>query len=232
MTGDGYLLLAYTRCNAAKRLTEWAEWYDRNHLPAMLGAGADAITRFELTQQPVPGMPSIGFSHIAVYEFRGAGAEDRLEEMRARGRRLRDQRQVHPNHCLINVDILKAHGALGTKSLPSADLEGHIFAYVMPNQSHREDEWDSWYDSVHLPDMMQSQAFRAGSRWRRSVPAPYGANDLTLYDVAGMSIEAAVERSAGIMPSLTERGRKLDCHVGAMTFTVRSSGQYGGAGLK
>lgn len=225
MKGDGYLLLAYARCNAAKRLAEWAEWYDQTHLPALLTAGADAITRFELTQQPVPGMPSIGFSHIAVYEFRGAAADDRLDQTLALGRRLRDQGEVHPNHCLINVDVLEAHGAHGTKSVPSADLEGHIFAYVMPNQPHRKEEWDTWYDSVHLPDMMESNAFRAGSRWRRRVPSPYGANDLTLYDVAGISIEAAVERSAAIMPSLTERGRKLDCHVGAMTFTTRSSGR-------
>lgn len=231
MTGDGFLLLAYTRCNAPARLAEWAEWYDTVHLPALKEAGADAISRFELTQQPVPGMPSVGFSHVAIYEFRGADAEGRLERTLASGRRLRDEREVHPNHCLINVDVLTAHGADGTKVVPSTALQGHILAYVMPNQPHREAEWDSWYDTVHLPDMMTSRAFRAGSRWRRRDLAPYGANDLTLYDVEGFSVEEAVERSAAIMPSLVERGRKLDCHVGALTFTVRPTGRYGGAGL-
>lgn len=232
MKGDGALLLAFTRCNAPGRQQEWSDWYDDSHLPALLQAGADVATRFELSRQPVPGMPSIGFSHIAIYEFHDDDAEARLDATLELGRALRDSGDCHPNHCLINLDVLVAHGAASSKSAPASDLEGHILAYVMPNQPNREAEWDEWYDAVHLPDMMASQAFRAGSRWRRRHPSSYGANDLTLYDVAGHDIDEAVRRSAAVMPDLAARGRKLDCHVGGMSFTVRSTGRYAGAGLR
>ena len=55
---------------------------------------------------------------------------------------------------------------------------------------------------------------------------------MTLYDVAGRSVEEAVEQSAKVMPGIAAAGRKLDCHVGAMTVTLRPTGRYGGAGLR
>lgn len=232
MTGDGYLALAYTRCNAPDRLMEWSAWYDDTHLPALCAAGVDVVTRFELTQQPVPGMPSVGFSHLAIYEFRGEGAEERLEATLALNASLRSQPDLHPNHCVMNVDVLRAHGSAGSKSDPSSSLQGHILAYVMCNQPGRESEWDAWYDSTHLPDMMASGAFAAGSRWFRRVPTLYGANHLTLYDVAGHTVEQAVELSAKVMPGITAAGRKLDCHVGGLIFTVRPCGRYGGEGFR
>ena len=138
--------------------------------------------------------------------------------------------KLHPSHSLISVDVLCAHG--GEKSDPSPELRGHIMAYVMSNQPAREAEWDRWYDDVHLPDMMDSGAFLAGSRWKRREPGRHGANYMTLYDVAGRSVEEAVEQSASVMPGIAAAGRKLDCHVGAMTVTLCPSGRHGGAGLR
>lgn len=225
MEHDGYLLLAYSRCNRPDQQAAWSAWYDDEHLPALLECGASVATRFALTQQPVPGMPSVGFSHISIVEFRGVDAEARVDATLELERRLATDSATHPNHCLMDVDVLIAHGSAGRKSEPAPDLEGHILAYVMPNQPARHVEWDAWYDEVHLPDMMSSGAFRAGSRWRRREPRPFGANDLTLYDVAGKTIEEAVEQSAAIMPGLQARGRKLDCHVGGLSFTVRATGR-------
>lgn len=229
MIGD-CLLLAFTRCNAPGRADEWSDWYDEVHLPELLRAGTDVVTRFELTQQPVPGMPSIGFSHVALYEFRGADAQKRLDDTLAVDDELRQGSTLHPHHCVIGIDVLCAHG--GEKSDPAPDLTGHILAYVMCNQRAREAEWDAWYDAMHLPDMMASGAFRAGSRWLRRDPASYGANHLTLYDVAGHSVEEAVTLSASVMPGIAAAGRKLDCHVGALTVTLRPTGRHGGAGLR
>jgi hypothetical protein len=227
---DDYLVVAFSRCNAPPLAEAWGDWYDDVHLPELLEAGADVITRFELTEQPEPGMPSIGFSHVALYEFRGDGAEARLDATAAHDDELRRSGKLHPHHCVIAVDVLRAHG--GQKSDPSAALQGHIMAYVMCNQVPREAEWDAWYDATHLPDMMDSGAFSAGSRWLRRDLAPYGANHMTLYDVEGHSVEKAVELSAMVMPGIAAAGRKLDCHVGAMTVTLRPTGRHGGAGLR
>lgn len=231
-TADSHLLVVTSRCNAPAQAEEWSRWYDDEHLPEILAAGASVASRLELTEKPVPGMPSIGFSHVTLYGFAGDDAEARLDGVLARDRELTAAGRVHPNHSVIGVDALRAHGRFTERMAPAPELEGHIVAYVMCNQPARFAEWDAWYEATHLPDMMDSGAFAAGSRWVRRDPAPYGANHVTLYDIAGRSIASAVEASAAVMPGIAAAGRKLDCHVGAMTVTLRPSGRFGGAGLR
>lgn len=232
MEGDGLLVLESVRCNAPDRYEEWGDWYDAELLPDLVATGVDVATRFQVVPPPVPMMPSIGFSHFTIYELRGADADARAEALLARGEQLRFEGGLHPNHCLMDLEVVEAHGRAGRKSDPDADLRGHIVAWVACNQPAREKEWDDWYDAQHLPDMLASEAFRAGSRWRRREDRGVRPRNLTLYDVAGMELEESVQKSAAVMPGLIAAGRKLDCHVGGMTFTVQACGAYGGKGLR
>ncbi len=229
MSNDRLLLLAYTRCNQPAREEEWSAWYDDTHLPDVIEAGADVASRFALTQRPAPGMPSIGFSHVAIYEFRGFDAAARLELALGRDSETRRLGRLHPNHCLIQVDVLQIHK--GRRLDPSPKLRGLIYVSVMCNDPLRTAEWNQWYDEQHLPDMMASGAFAAGSRWLRRESAPYGPNDVTFYDVTDCSVEDAIEVSARALRDLTAAGRKLDCHAAGMSVTLQPTGRYGGEGL-
>jgi hypothetical protein len=164
-------------------------------------------------------MPSVGFSHVTIYELAGdvdsvaRALDEREKDLRAAG-------DIDPNHCVMNVDILEAHGRWNQKPEPTDALTGHILAYVMCNDPRREAEWDAWNDEVHMPDMLDSGAFTAVSRWRRRPRGERGTQFLTLYDVGPIGVEQAVERSAGVMPGIVAAGRKLDCHVGGLTVTL------------
>jgi hypothetical protein len=190
------------------------------HLPEMSGVeGVRAATHWALTQQPTPGMPSVGFSHVTIYET-AEDVDGVARSLQQREEALRDDGEVDPNHCVMNVDVLEAHGRWNQKPAPSDELTGHILAYVMCNDSRREAEWDAWNDDVHMPDMLTSDAFSAVSRWRLRPPHTRRARFLTLYDVGTIGVEKAVERSAAVMPGIVEAGRKLDCHVGGLTVTL------------
>jgi hypothetical protein len=223
------MLLAYTRCNEPSREEEWSRWYDDVHLPDILEAGADVAARFELIQKPVPGMPSVGFSHVAIYEFRGPQAEQRLEATFERDEEIRQLGRRHPNHGVMNVEVLRSNK--GRRVDPSPELRGLVFVSVMCLDPSREAEWNRWYDEEHLPDMMATGAFAAGSRWLRYEPHRYGPNDVTFYDITDCSVEEAIERSAREFPRLAAAGRKHECHVAGMSVTLRPTGRYGGAGL-
>jgi hypothetical protein len=223
------MVLAYTRCNEPAKEPDWSRWYDDVHLPEILEAGADVAARFELIQKPVPGMPSVGFSHVALYEFRGPDAEERLESASARNEEIRASGGLHPNHGLMNLDVLRANK--GRKIDPSPEVQGLVFVSVMCLDSSREADWNVWYDEEHLPDMMATGAFAAVSRWLRVEPARYGPNDVTFYDITDCSVEEAIERSAREFPKLAAAGRKHEAHVAGMSVTLRPTGRYGGAGL-
>jgi len=189
----------------------------------MLAAeGVRAGTHWALTQQPTPGMPSVGFSHVTIYELTG-DVDACARALDERETALRDSGEIDANHCVTNVDILEAHGRWNQKPVPSDELTGHILAYVMCNDPGREAEWDAWNDEVHMPDMLESNAFSAVSRWRRQPRGDRGTQFLTLYDVGPIGVEESVARSAAVMPGISAAGRKLNCHVGGLTVTLTRS---------
>ena len=139
-----------------------------------------------------------------------------IAELRGRGR-------IHDAHAVIAAEQWTAHGTAAAPARPAPGLTGLILAQVMPNDPALLAEWDQWYDATHLPDMMASGAFAAGSRWRRASPVEVGPNHLTLYDIDVSPVEAAVQRSAAAMPALIAGGRKHRAHLGALTVVLQAT---------
>lgn len=235
MSAAGLLIVA-TKCNQPPREAEWEAWYDDVHLPDLMdgwarGEGPTVATRWALSSKPTPGMPGLGFSHVAIYELPAdaVGAADRLAGRHAQ---LHADGRIHPTHAVVDVGLFLAHGRWRDKPESSAELRGHILANVFANDTDLEPEWDAWYDDQHVPDMMASDAFAAATRWVREPRRPYGPNFVTLYDVALESIDEAVARSAAVMPGIIAAGRKHRAHTGALTLTLVPSGRHGGAGYR
>lgn len=235
MPATGLLIVA-VKCNQPTREEEWEAWYDDVHLPDLLDGwddedGAVVATRWALSRKPEPGMPGIGFSHVTIYEFGGdpVGAARALASRQAQ---VHADGRVHPTHAVVDAAVFVAHGPWTELPAPSDARRGRILAHVFPNDADLEAEWDAWYDAQHLPDMMASEAFTAGTRWRREPRHTVGPNHLTMYDVGLDSIDEAVARSAAVMPDLIAAGRKHRAHTGAMTLTLVPSGRHGGAGYR
>jgi len=214
------LLLTYSRCNAPARIPDWNAWMLREHVPAMATTpGVRAATHWALSVQPTPGMPSVGFSHVTIYELTG-NAEAAAAALDAAEAHARDSGALDPNHSVVETDLLAAHGRWNAKPFPTDDLTAHILAFVLCNDPAREDEWNAWNDDVHMPDMLASDAFASVSRWRRVREDGRRARHATLYDVGPIGVDEAVKRSAAVMPGITAAGRKHACHVGALTVTL------------
>jgi hypothetical protein len=231
------LLVVHAKCVRAAEEPAWDAWEDDVHLPAQCGGadgsgGAWAGTRFELTVRPQAGMPGIGFTHVTVLELDDADVTAQAARILAVDGDLRDEGRMHPAHASIAADMFIAHGTHGRKPAPSAARTGHILTHVLCTDPARIDEWDRWYDEIHVPDMLSCGAFSALSRWRRPVPVAVGANHLTLYDVATPTIDEAVARSAVTLAEVVAAGRKHECHAGALTVTLRPTGRHGGAGVR
>jgi hypothetical protein len=227
------LVVVHAKCVRSAEASEWDTWEDDVHLPALCGpASAWAGTRFELTARPRPGMPGVGFTHVTILELDDADVRAQAARVLAVDDELRAQRRMHDAHATVAADVFVAHGPYGTKPAPSAARTGHILAHVLCTDPRRVDEWDEWYDDVHVPDMLSCDAFSALSRWRRLDPVAVGSNHLTLYDVATATVDEAVTRSAATLAEVVAAGRKHVCHTGALTLTVRPTGRHGGAGLR
>lgn len=215
------LFVVFSRCNDAARIPDWNRWMGERHVPAMAETdGVRAASHWALSVQPTPGMPSVGFSHVTLYELEAGDLRAAAAGLDDRERALREDGALDPNHCVIETDLLETHGRWNAKPPPSPSLTGHVFAYVGCNDPRVESEWNRWNDDVHMPDMLASEAFAGVSRWRRVDPGGRRARWLTLYDVGEIGVDVAVERSAAVMPGIVARGRKHPAHVGALTVTL------------
>jgi hypothetical protein len=227
------LLVVHAKCIRAAEEPGWDTWEDDVHLPAQCSSdGAWAATRFELTARPEPGTPGIGFTHVTIHELDDADVGAQAARILAVDDALRADGRMHPAHATIAADVFVAHGPHGSKPTPDAARTGHILTHVLCTDPARVDEWDRWYDDVHVPDMLSCGAFSAMSRWRRLSPVAVGPNHLTLYDVATPMVDEAVARSAATLAEVVAAGRKHECHTGGLTVTVRPTGRYGGGGLR
>lgn len=227
------LLVLYAKCVRATDEPEWDTWEDDVHVPAQCGShGAWAATRFELTARPEPGMPGIGFTHVTILELDDIDVGAHAARVLAVDHELRASGRIHPAHAPIAADAFVARGPHGTKPPPAASRTGHILTHVLCTDPDRTDEWDQWYDEVHVPDMLSCGAFSAMSRWRRVTPLAVGPNHLTLYDIATPTIDEAVARSAATLADVVAAGRKHECHTGALTVTLRPTGRHGGDGYR
>jgi hypothetical protein len=227
------LVVLHAKCVRAGEEPGWDAWADEVQLPALCGPdGGWAATRFELTAPPEPGRPGIGFTHVTIVELDGADLDGQAARVLAVDDELRAAGRMHPAHATIAADVFVAHGRYGSKVAPAAARTGHVLTHVLCTDPTRVDEWDTWYDDVHVPDMLSCGAFSAISRWRRRAPQAFGPNHLTLYDVTTPTVEEAVTRSAATLATIVAAGRKHECHTGALTVTLRPTGRHGGAGLR
>ena len=177
-------------------------------------------------------MPGIGFTHVTILELDDVDVGAQAARILAVDDELRTSERMHPAHATIAADAFVAHGRHGTEAAPVATRTGHILTHVLCTDPRRVDEWDQWYDDVHVPDMLSCGAFSAMSRWRRLTPNAVGPNHLTLYDVSTPTVDEAVARSAATLSEVVAAGRKHECHTGALTVTLRPTGRHGGDGLR
>lgn len=203
-TLDTVTLIA-TKTTRAAEADAWTEWLD-----GLAGRHGGAL--WALLDPAPPGQPGAGHSHVLHLPT------DRVDGFDADTAAQRDGDAAA--HAEIQRDEWVRAGD-GIVVDPEAEPTGLIAAQVLCTDPARTDEWDAWYDEQHLPDMMTSGGFASGTRWVRRTPRPGTANHLTIYEIAGLTVTEAIERSTTVMYDVIARGRKHERHAGGLTWALR-----------
>jgi hypothetical protein len=216
------IVVVFSRPSDFAQERAWSAWCGGSHLPTTRDrSGARAATWWENIERPPMATPPVGSTHVAIYEFDDVATGsavlfDLLDPSSA------SAAPRHPAHTIVGVEVMRPAGTRWNQRLePSPDITGQVIAFVGPNDPAREDEWNVWLDTVHVPDMVDSGAFVNATRWVRTERVRLGLNYLTIYDVALPVVDEAVARSAAAMAPAREKGRLLECHAGGMRAALR-----------
>lgn len=228
------LVLAFSKCGSPEKVKEWNDWYDTVHLPDLIDAKLCwAASRWEVVDpNKSPFGPVLGFNHVNVVEIEDRDPEAAWGRMDAlRGDWLRRGR-YHQHHFVDNIITFKPTGKYTEKPEPATATKALFFVFNRTNDPSKLEEWESWLDEVHLPEVVKTGKFHAVTRWVRTKPAEFGPNHLVLFDIRDEDISAGVARVVEENKSWEKAGRIPRYHAGALMFLARPAGRWGAAGYR
>lgn len=168
-------------------------WYDEEHIPQVLGApGLVGAQRFVVADtKPLPGTDPLDFGHLAFYELAGSPGPFREEVKRL----LVEREMVLPDFMVqpFTALFLKPVSAplYSTQFDRVTDLnDRHLFG-VFSRRPEDSSAYDTWYDQVHIPQIMSAPGILRAQRFVTSEVKPLPGvvtpdlGHLALYEVSG-----------------------------------------------
>ncbi len=230
------LNVTFSRCNDPSMEDGWNEWYDTVHLPDIMSAGLWwTVTRWQLAGRERGACPELGFSHMNLLEVLGPDVEGRMQSAAAanasRAREWREQGRLHPNQGVIDTIALKSVGRWSDKPAPSPRTKGMLMAFATCTDPTKVDDWNGWYDTVHIPDLLATGTFFAATRWVRLDPVPFRPNYLTIFETEDEDPVAAADLAASSAKTLRAAGRYHANHCGSTHFMLVPAGKWAGKGM-
>ncbi|MFC2042345.1 DUF4286 family protein [Chloroflexota bacterium] len=74
----------------------------------------------------------------------------------------------------------------------------------------REDEWNDWYDNVHIPDVLETPGFVAGTRYKTEKPKEGRGPYLCIYEIETDDIDDTMALRLATREKERNQGRYKD----------------------
>jgi hypothetical protein len=171
----------------------FAEWYDEEHIPQVMDApGMVGAQRFVIADtKPLPGVHSLDFGHLALYELEGppAGFRDEVK------RKLISQEMVLPGYMvqpftgLFVKPVSQPFYATSFSRTENLD-DRHLFC-AWSRHTGDDETFGKWYDEEHIPQIMSAPGVLRAQRFEVSDVKPLPGvvtpdlGHLAIYETAG-----------------------------------------------
>ena len=158
------LLYCYTSCTDPSQEAEFNHWYNHKHVPDVTGHGAFIHgTRFKIIDPP-PGHPKYLCTYENNWESVSQAWDSRLEDA---GRLTKLDRQTP----LLMVDLAGPYKKIGGEfRAASRPVRGIMASMFDCADRSREEEFNDWYNDVHIPDVLATGLFHTAYRFEVAEP--------------------------------------------------------------
>jgi hypothetical protein len=172
---EHYCVMVFSRPVAGKD-AEFNAWYDQEHIPDMLSVpGFEAAQRFVTVQAGTP--TSTLPPYLVIYDVATSDLDATNAEVKHRMVTGLLRRSDAIDYAGIVTAIFSPLGPprLAKRfagSTRAANTAGHgelkpfeLIVFSNP-ESSREDEYNRWYDTIHIPDVLHVPGFISGQRFK------------------------------------------------------------------
>ena len=210
------LLLAITNCTDPSRTDEFSYWYNHKHVPDVTAPGIfrHAI-RFENTDPD-----STAGQYVATYETTGEDVSKAMPAHREAGAKLRESGErgtplIEP----VTTGVFKRLG--GEFSASRNPSRGILVVLSNCDAAADEDEFNRWYEDVHIPDILDVGAFHTAYRYESLDPEATKAKYLAIYETDNSDPAKAREEHGKARAGWVQRGRMFDGLQAVSSLTAR-----------
>ena len=138
---------------------EFNDWFNHTHVPDILGLGVfDRIYRYEAIDEPKA-------RYLAVWESDYVDLKEAMEEVRRATEELRARGRLLPGGETVWAQPFVAVGPAKPQKLNPVTFIS-ISQTSCQNPS-REEEFNQWYNDMHLPEFLATGYFHTAYRYRR-----------------------------------------------------------------
>jgi len=199
------ILFVLTNCKDPAQEADFNEWYNTVHLPDVVATGLVANpTRYRnLAPTPEPGMAR----YLAIYE---TDREDLREVLKGVGARMPDWQSAGRIHPALEVVLATGYrwtGRAFRTQRTGAPVRGLLVVMTRCKDPAREEEFNRWYDEVHVPDILGTGLYHTAYRFTNATPRAGGGPYLALYETDRDPAEADRLLREEWRPRWQERGR-------------------------
>ena len=154
--------LIRTNCTDPHLEDGFNKWYDRVHVPEVLSSGmVSHVIRYRNADPD-----DAGPGYLAVHELAWTDLEEVARAVTRTRRRLTEQAGFPPGMEIVKVESWKRIGpSLATPRAGQVPAAGIFIIESRCIDPQREQEFNAWYDDVHIPDLLDTGLFSAAYRF-------------------------------------------------------------------
>jgi hypothetical protein len=210
------LLLAITSCNDPSKTEEFNYWYNHGHVPYVTAPG---VFRHAIRFANTDSTSDVG-QYVATYETNlddVTRAMPAYREARAKMRESEDRST--PLMQSRTVGVFKRLG--GEFSAANKPTLGILLVLSNCKDPAREEDFNRWYEEVHIPDILDAGGFHTAYRYESLDPAATKAKYMAIYETDNIDPANAREKHAEENTHWRERGRTSDLLDVTASLTAR-----------
>lgn len=199
------LLLAITNCTDPSKTDEFNYWYNHMHVPDVTTPGIfrHAI-RFANTD---PNSPA--GQYVATYETTWEDVSKAMPAHRQASAKLRENGDrgtplIQP----VTAGVFKRMG--GEFSASVKPTLGILLVLSNCRDTAIQEEFNRWYEDVHIPDILDTGAFHTAYRYESLDPEATKAKYLAIYETDNVDPAKARDELGKVRADWQQRGRLFD----------------------
>ncbi len=151
-----------TNCTDPTQHASFNEWYDGVHAPDVLSSGM--VSRVVRYQNADPA--DAGPGYLAIHELAWDDLDEVARHVARTRRRLTDSDGFHPAVHILKAESWKRIGrAFSTPRTGRGGVMGIFVIEARSADAARVDDFNRWYNDVHVPDMLDTRLFTSAYRF-------------------------------------------------------------------